>query len=205
MRGAMKFLLVLFIELSRVVTGHRKVKVICSSFPGFINGEILWLKTMALPKWIALPWRLAPSGRSSQISFKVTDQRWRSFAAIFSHMLCVHPSDGLLLMLKIWFTRAIMASLEILPTCWNFKSGPHESTLCLPVNCRPSTIWRWLSWVVALDFWVERFEGGYSDCFRSQRTCSTSFPWQTCYSDIFCAFICVDLEKQVLWRLGVDP
>lgn len=125
MRGAMKFLFVLFLEFSRVVTGHRKVKVICSSFPGFTNSEILWLKMMALPKWIALPWRLAPSGRSFQITFKVTDQEVHSQP--YSLICSVYPT--LMNSYSCW-TRAITASLEIYPPVEILNLG-HTSQLHL--------------------------------------------------------------------------
>ena len=116
-------------------------------------------------------------------------------------MLCVPSSDELLLMLN----QSYHSFLRNLPTCWNFKPGPHQSTPFIPLNCRPSTVWRWRSWVVAPNFCVDRFEAGYSDCLRSQRTWSTTFLWQARYSDVFCVLICVDLEMEVLWRLGVDP
>lgn len=161
------------------MTGYRKVEVICSSFPGLIYGEILWWKKITPPRWISLQWRLAPCGRSFQTYLSVTDKVCSSFPAIFSQMHCVHPPAAwfaeLLLMLKVCFSRAITASLEALPTCWNFKSGPYQSTPFLPLNCTPSTVWRWLFWVVAPDFCVERVEGWCSDCLRSWRTCNTTF------------------------------
>lgn len=143
------------------------------------------------------------TGRSFQTYCGVTDEMWRAYPATFS-ALCAPPAAwraGLLLVLKVCFSRATAAALDILPTCWNFRSGPHQSTPFLPLNYRPSAVQRWLSWLAAPNFRVERTEGWYSDCLRSWRTYHTTSVQQACCPDSLYAFIGVDEEKEVLWRL----
>ena len=200
----MKFLHVLFTELSKVVTGHRKVEVICSSFPGLINSEISWLKeTYFLNEFPFLEdWLLA--GEVSKGIWMWLVKSEVHFQPYSPPCVCTPPatwSAEVLIMQKVCFSGAITASSEILPTCWHFHSGPYQSTPFLPLNCSPSTLWRWLSYVAAPDFCVERVEGWHSDCLRSWKTCwNTTSLQQACCSDVHCAFTCVDLEEEVSQR-----